>query len=238
MDIENVLQSLGLTEKEAKAYISLLRLGESTATKIAEDINIDRTLTYQVMNKVIERGLVNYVVKNNVRYFSAAKPEKLMGDLKEKEENLSKVLPEMEKLAKMEEEETKVELYRGKEGIKTICREIVRRGKEYVVFGEEGRFQEVLHIFVKEFLRDVVKYGCQERILSKESKRNKILITENSEIRYLPDKYFSPTLTIVFGDKIVNFVWSKPYYAIVTRNREIADSFRSYFKVLWKVAKK
>lgn len=238
MDLEKVLQSLGLAEKEAKAYLSLLRLGETTATRIAEDINIDRTLTYQIMNRLIERGLVSYVIKNNVRYFSPARPEKLMEGIKEKEEKLAKALPELVKLAKTEEEKTKVEIYRGKEGIKTVWREIVRQEKEYVVFGEEGSFQELLPIFMKEFLRDIVKYGSQERILSKESKRNKILLTENSEIRYLPDKYFSPTMTVVFGDKTVSFVWSKPYYAIVTQNKEIADSFRSYFEVLWKVANK
>lgn len=237
MDLEKILQSLGLTEKEARAYLSLLRLGESTATKIAEDINIDRTLTYQVMNRLIERGLVSYVIKNNVRYFSPAKPEKLMHDLKEKEGWLSNAMPELIGLMKVEEEKTKVEIYRGTEGIKTVWREIVRVGKEYVVFGEEGKFQELLPIFMKEFLRDIVKYGSRERILSKESKRGKILITKNSKIRYLPDQYFSPTMTVVYSKKVANFVWTKPYYAILTENTEIADSFKSYFEVLWKVAK-
>lgn len=234
---ESVLISLGLTEKEAKAYLSLLRIGESTATKISEDVNIDRTLIYQIMNRLIENGLVNYIIKNNVRYFSAVRPRRLMEKLKEKEENLSEVMPELENMIKSGEETTKVELYRGTEGIKTVWRGVLREGREYVIFGEEGNFQKLMPNFMKEFLRDVVKYGSCERILSKDSKRGKIYLTKNSDIRYLPDEYFSPTMTVVTDNKVINFVWSKPYYAIVTKNNEIAKSFKSYFEMMWKFAK-
>ena len=83
MDIQKLLENLGLEQKEAKVYLELLKLGEATATKIGEKTNLDRTLMYQIANKLIEKGLVSYIIKNNVKYFSAANPKKLMEDIRD-----------------------------------------------------------------------------------------------------------------------------------------------------------
>jgi len=237
MELQKILQNLGIEEKEVKVYLALLKLGEATATKIAEKTNLDRTLIYQLANKLIEIGLVSYIIKNNVKYFNATHPEKLMQDLKEKEEELQKALPELISLTKNEEQETKVEIYRGKEGLRTIIKEIIRTKKEVIAFGEEGRAEKVLPIDIHQYLKQLEKNRMHEKVLAREDLKGKLLISKNSEFRYLPKIYLSPVTTVVFGDKVANFIWTSPYYAILTKNNEVADSFRSYFKALWKIAK-
>ncbi|MBI5148917.1 hypothetical protein HZA33_04530 [Candidatus Pacearchaeota archaeon] len=237
MEFQKLFQNLGLEEKEAKVYLALLRSGEATATKIAEKTNLDRTLIYQLANKLIEKGLVSYIIKNNVKYFSATNPKKFIQDLKEKENQVRKAMPELANLMKSKEEETKVEIYRGKEGLKTILKDIIRTGKDYVAFGEEGRFQEILPIDVHRFLKELEKNNIYEKVLIRTDFRGKILKSKNSEFRYLPKEYLSPATTAIFGDKVANFIWTAPYYAILTQNKEVADSFRSYFNALWKIAR-
>lgn len=238
MDLQKLLQNLGLEEKEAKVYLALLKLGESTATKIAEKTNLDRTLIYQLTNKLIEKGLVSYIIKNNVRYFSAANPNKLLQDVEEKEQQLKKAMPELINLMQLKEEETKVEIYRGKEGLRTILKDVIRTKKDHVAFGEEGRFQKVLPIDVHRYLREFEKKNIHERVLVREDLRNIALKSKNSTFRYLPKDYLSPVTTLVYGDKVANFIWTPPYYAILTKNKEVADSFRTHFEALWKIAKK
>jgi len=238
MDLQKLLQNLGIDEKEAKVYLALLRLSEATATKIAEKTNLDRTLIYQLANKLIERGLVSYIIKNNVKYFLAANPEKLIQDIKEKEKQLQKAMPELISLTKTEEQETKVEVYRGKDGLRTILKDIIRTKKDYIAFGEEGRFQKVLPIAVQSFLKQLEKNNIHERVLVKEDLRNKVLKSKNSEFRYLPKDYLSPATTVVFDDKVAIFIWVQPHYAILTKNKEVADSFRNYFNIIWRIAKK
>lgn len=238
MDIQKLLQDLGLEEKEAKVYLALLS-GEATATKIAEKTNLDRTLIYQLTNKLIEKGLVSYIIKNNVKYFSAADPRKLMQDMKEKEKLLQKAMPELVGLTKIKEEETKVEIYRGKEGLRTVLKDILRTKKDYVVFGEEGRVQKAIPIELHRFLKQVEKTNMHERVLVREDFRDKLLKTkEHSFFKYLPKDFLSPATTLVYSDKTVIFIWSLPYYAILTKNKDVADSFRTHFEVLWKIAKK
>lgn len=238
MNLNKLLQHLGLEEKEAKVYLELLRLNESTATKIAEKTNLDRTLIYQLANKLIEKGLVSYIIKNNVKYFSATNPKKLLQDLKEKETNLQKALPELIGLTGIEEQETKVEVYRGKEGLRTILKDIIRTKKDYVAFGEEGRFQKVLPIDIQRFLKELEKSKIHEKVLVREDFKEKVLKSKHSEFRYISKDYLSPVTTVVYEDKTVNFIWTQPHYAIVTKNKEVADSFRTHFNALWKISKK
>lgn len=238
MDLKNILQTLGLEEKEAKVYLALLSLAESTATIISEKTNLDRTLIYQLANKLIEKGLLSYFIKNNVKYFSAADPKKLLQDLKEKEKQLQKAMPKLINLTKTKEQETKVEIYRGKEGLKTILKDILRTKKDLIAFGEEGRFQKVLPIDVQRYIKDLIKHKIFERILVREDLRSKIISSKNSEFRYLPKEYLASVTTVVYANKTANFIWTPPYYVILTKNKEVADSFRSQFEALWKIAKK
>jgi len=238
MDNQILLQELGLEEKEAKVYLALLSLGEATATKVSAKTNLDRTLMYQLAGKLIEKGLVSYIIKNNVKYFSAANPKKLIQDLKEKEKQLQKAMPSLINLTNIQEQETKVEIYRGKEGIKTILKDILRTKKDYHVIGEEGRFQKIFPIECMRFLKQIVKTGIHEYVLVREDFRDKALKTKNSIFKYVPKTFLSPVETVIYGNKVVNFIWTPPHHCILTTNKEVADSFRAHFNELWKVAKK
>ncbi len=238
MELAKLLQNLGLEEKECKVYLVLLQLGETTATKISEKTNLDRTLIYQLANKLIEKGLVSYIIKNNVKYFSSANPKKLLQDLKEKELQLQEAMPELVSLAKTKEEETKVEVFKGKEGLKTVLKNILREGKDYLVFGEEGKFQEALPVYIHQFLLQIVKKKMHEKVLVREDLRGIALKSKNSEFRYLPKEYLSPVTIAVYGNKVANLIWTAPYYAILIENKEVSDSLRSQFNALWKLSRK
>src|SRR3989344_4095613 len=100
-ELNNVLEQLGLEQPEVKPYLALLDLGESTATKIAERAGLGRVHSYQILTKLIEKGLASYVIKKNVKYFLAADPETLLKSLHEKEQNLQKILPELKARQKL-----------------------------------------------------------------------------------------------------------------------------------------
>ena len=82
---EEVLQNFGLTEAEVRLYIELLKIGEATATKVAKQTNTNRTFTYDRLKKLLDSGLISYVIKDNKKYFKAAEPSQLLSLLKEKE---------------------------------------------------------------------------------------------------------------------------------------------------------
>ena len=63
MGVYEKLQQVGLTGNEAKVYLELVKKGESSANQVAKDIGMDRTLTYTVLNHLIEKGQVSYIIK-------------------------------------------------------------------------------------------------------------------------------------------------------------------------------
>lgn len=233
-EIEKTLSRLGLEEQEVKTYIALLELKEATATKLAERTSLGRVHMYQITTRLIEKGLVSYIIKNNVRYFLAADPETLLKDLQQKERDLQKILPQLKVMQQLIAPETKVETYRGREGINTILKMILRDRKPYFI---QGGAQEACAIFELEntiFVKQAQKLKLQGKILAR--KKDKFFIGNNEKYKFIPDNLISSTTMILWNNKTAIFVWSKPYYAILIENQEITKSNVETFNYLWNTA--
>ena len=55
--------------------------------------------------------------------------------------------------------------------------------------------------------------------------------------KYLPKMKNSPVSTNVCGDEIVFILWSDNPYLIKIKNKGIAESYKNYFNLLWKISK-
>ncbi|MBI2581890.1 helix-turn-helix domain-containing protein [Candidatus Woesearchaeota archaeon] len=100
MDLQQGLKTIGLSEGESKIYLALLKIGSSTVAKITKEVKIHRTNVYDFLEKLLIKGLVNYVIKGGVKHFKATHPNKLHDYLKEKENVVSTILPNLTELAK------------------------------------------------------------------------------------------------------------------------------------------
>ena len=237
MDTE-ILRKIGLDEKEIQIYLSLLRVGNTTASKISKETNIDRATCYRYLDSLINLGFVSYSIKNNVKYFHAAHPDKILKDLKEKEAEYRKILPNLVEIMALPKEETSIELYNGKEGIKTVLREILRSRKEHLVLGDEGHFLDLFPIFFEQFVNECNRNKIKEKILCSVEVYSKLKKFEYkySKTKSLPQESVFPTTSLIFGNKLVLFDW-KSINAIVIYSKNLADTYRNYFNVLWKVAR-
>ena len=234
--IEKLIENFGLEEKEAKVYLALLGLGEATATAIAEKTNLDRTLMYQVTNKLIERGIVSYIVKNNVRYFSAIEPEVLIKSLKKRENELRKVLPELNSIKNSIKQKTKVEIYQGKEGTNTILREIIREEKDYFILGGATEACAIFELENIHFVQEAEKLKIKGKILAR--KNDNFFTGRNADSRFIPDELISSTTMMLWGNKTAVFIWTEPYNVIVIDNNEITQGNLATFNYLWNLGDK
>lgn len=230
-----VLEKIGLRNKEAKAYLALLKLKSTTVTSISREARIDRTQTYDILEKLIDKGLCSFVIRNNVKYYSPSDPEQLLIDLKEREKELTELLPELQRLFQQPTEKVKVEIFKGKEGLKTILKDILKVKNDYCLLGTPQIFEKVLPIFSVQFLRQIEKKKIKERIIY--NKRTKFIRLKNSEYRYLPEDVMSPTDTLIYDNKVFLTIWTEPYYGILITSKEIAQTNRKYFDYLWRMAK-
>ena len=168
MDRELALKKIGLSEGESKIYLTLLRLGESKVHNIKQETKMHRTTIYDFLDSLIKKGLASYVVRNGVNYYIAAPPERLSSLIKEKEETLAQVLPDLTKIAESEKRKLKVEVYDGVEGYKTHLNLILKEKKEFIGFGfDESLFEKRFPTLLKSYFKKAEKLGIKERLISK-----------------------------------------------------------------------
>ena len=60
--MEDILKSIGLSEREIKVYLALLELGQTTVGPVATKTRIQHPKIYQTLEKLIDKGLVNFII--------------------------------------------------------------------------------------------------------------------------------------------------------------------------------
>ncbi len=235
------LKQLGLNDNEIKVYVTMLKIGLSTASTISEKTGLYRPYVYDTLEKLIDKGLVSYVIKDNKKHFQADHPKKLIENLKEKEENIKKILPTLISFTKLPREETKVEIFKGKQIIKIVFKDIIRelsgtKGENLVLGVSEKRYTKQDPIVFKQFLNKLEKFNIKEKVIIKQG--DKFMPGgKNTTYKWLEEEYFSPATVNTYGNKTAITVWGTPNHMIMIDSKQIAESYRKQFYALWKLAK-
>lgn len=237
MDETQALKDLGLSDGEVKVYVALLKLGQTTASTLTKETGQHRTTIYDFLDHLSEKGLVSSVIKAGVKYYKAANPEKLIELLKEKEENLKQILPRLKALSSVLQEEISVEVYRGIEGFKSVLSDTIKVGQDFYGFGvDEQMFKEKFPLLLEQYFKKEQEAGIREYNLTRE-KPKFLYKKRHIQYRAIPEEFFEPTATAVYGDRVFIVIW-EPFTTILIKNKGLAEAYRKYHKLLWKTAKK
>lgn len=242
-----ILKEIGLTESEIKVYLALLETGSAKKGIIVKVAGIASSKIYEVMDKLIEKGLASYVLKGNVRYFNAAPASRIRDYLKEKEEKLKaqdeklgKILPELLMMQKAMEKKADAEVYRGWKGMQAVYNNLIeslKKGEDYYIFGaSKGADEKKVRAFYTQFNRKVLQKGLKAHIIFNEEARNNIPNAEKTgKVRYI--SFNTPSETLIYGNKTAIVLLEKEPLVILLHGESIARSFRAYFDIMWKQSK-
>ncbi len=246
-----ILEEIGLTKTEIKIYLALLKLGQTTTTNIVREAKIHASKVYEFLNKLIQKGLVSYVIKSNKKYFSVSDLESLKELLREKkqkikeqEENLNKILPQLKAIKKSEKDIIKSEIYEGLRGVKSIYEKILltlNKGETQYIIGAPRIGNERIEGFLMEWHKKRIKKGIRCNYIYDSNVRDYGKVREQmplTQVRYLPKNIISPVWIEIFKDNVI-IAHIKGFNAILflIQDKEIAKSYLDYFKLIWKVSK-
>jgi sugar-specific transcriptional regulator TrmB len=235
----DILKEIGLTDAESKVYLALLELGPSLAGQISRKTGIHRRNIYDITERLIKKGIIGYILKNNRRLFEAASPERFKEILDEKQKSLEENIADLKFLYQKTKEKQETNFYTGIEGLKTVFQDQLEANgsdkKEILILGASSSAFEVLPFYFKWYDEDRVRMKIRVRIIASSKFSKSIPL---SEIKYLPQKYSNPLAINIWGDKVAIILWKNPPLSIVIKNSEIADSYRKYFELMWKAARK
>ncbi len=245
MTEKEILQELGLSEAETKVYLALLETGSTLAGPIIKKTGLHRGTTYQVLQRLKEKGLVSSIIKGKKQYFEPASPNRLMDVLKEREEKLRSVLPILNQKLEASKEKQEVTVYYGVKGIRSVMDKMLEElnpNGEYYDFGVSGLFREIMGAYWDSWQKKKRKYKLKSKVIfTEELKENNPALLKDyfGQARFHPKEYPSITDTIIYKDTVLLLIWTaKPPVAIVIKNKDNAESYKNQFKLMWKLAKR
>src|SRR3989338_9044902 len=247
MKDQELLYEIGLTKGEVSCYLALLEIGSSSVGRIIDKARVSSSKIYNILDRLMQKGLVSYATRENVKYFEAASPQRILDYLREKEESIrekskkgEKILPELLLKEKMSGKEQEISIFSGIKGIKTVHEKtlhLLRKGEEYCFMGASVAASGKLEEYWQYYHKIRQKQQVKARILFNRDVHQSVLANRNSfgncEARYLPFEASTPSWIEIFKDiTILGVVGSQPV-ALEIRNPDIAKSFQSYFEGLW-----
>ncbi|MDO8460393.1 MAG: helix-turn-helix domain-containing protein [Nanoarchaeota archaeon] len=235
VDIAKTLERIGLSQNEIKVYLTLNDQGSMKAGRIAKLAKIDRSSAYNAIQMLLDKGFVSYVMIGKIKWFQAVGPKRMLEYLKEREEEVKSILPELEERHKRKKIEGQVRLFKGIKGVKSVFLDIIRTGKDNYVFGSEGQFSEKMPDFAYQFDRMKKEKGIKTQMLLRKGRTE--LDSKTSHHQYLPGIAESPAVTNIYGDKIAIIIWTDEPEGIIIENASAAKAYKSYFEFMWKYGK-
>lgn len=248
--MEKFLEKIGLSPSESKIYLCLLKYGELKTSEILSKTELNSGRIYDILGNMQKKGFVSSIIRNNVKYFTAAPPEILEEYIDEKEKEVRKQtelvkskLPELKKIYKQNQNDPSVEVYLGKKGAKSAYQILLQNAKKgdthYVIGITKQAFYApwLINLLKTHIYPERIRKGLKVRkLMNTEAKKEALWKNDKSEIRYLPWNILSSYE--VLGDVVMIQIFQNELICLVIKNKQTAQDYKEQFELLWGMAKK
>jgi len=240
--LSETLEAIGLTEGEAKTYLALLELGETSVIRVSEKSGLKRPTTYLILEGLKQKGLVSLVKKQKKTFFLAEDPRKLAEILEERKQKVARVMPELLSLASFIDRKPTIKYFEGMAGIKEVFFDTLQYpGQEMLSFFSETYAEHLGHDFFEDYyyeqrrkkrifvrailpdqplIRDITSHNMEHL------RRSKIVPKEmNYGINIEIGLYGGKTAIISYEEK----------FGLIIESEKIYSSLKNIFELLWKL---
>lgn len=244
-DLARELSRLGLSEKEATVYVTMLRLGNATAPQIVEHTKISRASTHDALDVLSHMGLVTAYREGEAHKFTAEPPERLLNvlrlqrrEVELREQHAERLLPQLAAVHTVHAAKPKIRYIEGIDGLRNIQREYETWDNDTIQLIGYDAFCAVSD---RRITRD-----HHEILHDRKSTIRSMLVTNtrvhvpavpNLEVRCVPASFFDVTGEVsVCGDRVLLFSYANGFIAIEITSPSIAATVRASLELAWKAA--
>lgn len=241
--IELSLKKIGLTEKDIRVYLALLKLGSAPVRKIAGEVGLNHTTVHDCLGKLTGEGLVSFVDKIKHRYFTAEPPERLLTAVRTKRDQLDqlrddiqKIIPELKSLYEKSVSKPKAKYFEGDVGLRAILQDVLEtvshnHDKRYYAYSS-STIRDALHRVFPNYNEERKQAGVSVRVIS---------IGPGGELHGLDERKWlsreegAPTYTLIYSGKIalVSLNDKKEPLGVVLEDKNTYQTQVMIFNALW-----
>lgn len=243
-ELQTVLKSMGLNDKEIAVYDALLPLGRGTVRELSARTGINRGTVHDILELLLGKGLVLSERQGSRRRFLLASPETIVAVLEERKRALSdqakkiqEVMPQLMSLYAKQGGRPRVEYFDSDEGIKKILDDVLETlraedaKKEYVLYSSKS-VRNYLYKLFPNFTKEKVKRGISTKVigLGEGADPRHMAMAERKTIAH-----DAPAYMIVYGSKIalLSVAEDDMPFGVLIEDPKIAGTQRLLFDTLW-----
>lgn len=241
MNLLGVVKHIGLTDKEARVYIALLELGSTGVSEIARRARVNRVTAYDVLEKLMKKGMANTFLKSGIRFYDATDPQMVSAELKRRQHDFTKTLPDLRRL-RGDAIHPRIRYFEGLDGIKAIYEDTLSSKTEILNYSNSREIREHWQNYDEEYVTKRVKHKIYLRGISPADEHGEWVHEHDKEyfreIRLVPANQFTFTNEInIYDDKVAIISYKdKPLIGMIIESVEIANTQRDIFKMAWEFA--
>ncbi len=240
--MNDFLEKIGFSEKEASVYLYLLKVDSDNVADIAKYTKINRTTVYPVLQQLIQKEFVEEIKEDGKVFYRARTPDRIESFLQEQKIKIEEqtheardIIPQLKGVMRQEGQKPVIQYHEGREAI-------VYAAKTYDI--SEGSDEEMYLIYPRDILEDL--FTEKERKVARELRINKNIRSKSfytyEKGDYSPDntgdrikidskKYPVKADISVHGDGVQIHILGDKLGSIYIKSRDIADTLKTLFKL-------
>ena len=251
--MQDALKEIGLNDKEAKVYLTLLKNGRATPATLSKLTKINRATIYNIAKSLSTKGIIAEDLGGKTLYFTPLPPaslsqiiEKPRRELKEKEDLVKKAIAQLSLISAEKEypvpkiqfvEEDKLEdfLY---ENTQKWNKALLSADGIWWGFQDHSLVEHyekwILWFWKqKEYQSDLVKTRLLSNVSPIEEKMGKKLPRTKRDIRFLSGMNFTSSVWVAGDYLIMTVTQKRPFYLVEIHDAMLAHNMREVFVKLW-----
>lgn len=246
-DIQHILASVGMDDREAALFLSGLELGSAPASDYAKKTKLNRITAYNVLEDLVQRGLFTMVRSAKGRRYAPIAPELLALEARKNLQALERSLPELRSLQGSKYRTPKVRYFEGWEGIRHVYDDTLTAESELLNFANSAAIREFWPTYDTEYVGERVKRKIRLRGIAPDDDAGRQVHGEDKErmreIRLVPAADFDFTNEInIYDHKVAICSFGgaargpKDVFGIIIEGKEVAKTQRQIFEMAWRYA--
>lgn len=241
MNIQEILNKIGLDNDEIAVYMAALEMGPSLVTRIAKKSGVKRTSVYLVAKALIKKGLLGQYETVHGLHLSAEAPELILRQMEEKTLAVAKILPELKALSKKESNQPQIKYFEGKEGYYTVAEDSLKKHASEILW--LGNPKEIYAIIGKKwddeyYVPQRIKRQTKMRALLFEDDWSRELKQKDEnflrQTKFLPPNFLFHSTQLIYQDKVAYFTSTQELICVLIESKDLARMERAKFELLWK----
>lgn len=243
---KKLTENLGFSEKKAQIYLSLLELGEVTASQVAKSASIKRTTVYNILPELVSDGLVRSVKHQKQEIYFIEDVRDLKFRLEEKTKIIDSIIPDLDALHKITTSHPQVVFFEGEGGMRKLYQDVVnelRPGDTYRMVVGTQNFKDILpHESIDDYIKQRIKKNVRIQIISEASEValewQRSQAQDLREVRFLKDikNHFHADMKI-YNNKVAFVSYKENFLGVVIESDEISKLQTALFDKVWQEIK-